>query len=88
MPLPDLLDPPVRSTMVTPDIGDGACTHGFALLDPGHNGIEATPWAPTRPNAPIQAETINAAPAVQRFRLPAVQAPSSSTVRATTRASS
>ena len=62
--LPDLLDPPLVSTMVTLDVVDGAYAHGFALLDLGDDGIGASYWAVTRPDGPVHAEAIGTAPAV------------------------
>lgn len=64
VPLPDLLDPPLVSRTPTLDVVDGAYAHGFALLDLGSDGTQATYWSATRPEGPIHAETIGVAPIV------------------------
>ena len=57
-PLATLPDPPRLATEIKLDVVDGADTHGFALLDLGGPGIEASYWALTRPDGPIWRETI------------------------------
>ena len=64
LPLPGLLDPPTLAVDLELDVVDGAYTHGFALLDCAPDGIEASYWALTRPNAPLFREQLGNSPAL------------------------
>ena len=57
-PLPGLVDPPALAVDVRLDIVDGACSHGFALLDFAAGAIDASYWAVTRPAGAIYREPI------------------------------
>ncbi len=56
-PLPGLIEPPTILTDLPLDVVDGAYTHGFALLDLGPAGIDASYWMLTRPDRPLYIET-------------------------------
>ena len=59
-PLAGLADPPALAVDLRLDVVDGASTHGFALLECGPDGIEASYWALTRPDGPIHRERFGA----------------------------
>lgn len=58
VPVTGLADPPALLVDVVLDEVGGAYTHGFALLDLGSDGIQASYWALTRPDAPVYSERI------------------------------
>ena len=56
-PIASLVDPPTEAVQITLDVVEGAYDHGFAMLDLGPDGIDASYWAVTRPGGPIYRES-------------------------------
>ena len=57
-PIAGLVDPPKEAVSLTLDVVEGAYDHGFAMLDLGPDGIDASYWAVTRPEGPLYRERI------------------------------
>lgn len=62
-PLAGYADPPLLGAQPPMDLVDGAYAHGFVLLDLSPQGIEASYWIATRPEAPIHRERLGPPPA-------------------------
>jgi predicted phosphodiesterase len=62
IPLPGLIDPPVEAIEIPLDVVDGAYAHGFAVLDLSRDGILASYWAITQPDAPVYQESLGGSP--------------------------